>query len=342
MIKRLRDVRENIENIVKNPVQRGRETGFRCLDELYSRKLGSFTVWHGSPAHGKSELIFEMLINGAIKFGEISYIYSPETGSVEEIMIELAHKYLQKQIVLHHPLNPVATELEMHQALEWVDHHFIIVDGDEESYTFSKICDEVLEFEKVNGIKISNIMAEPYNEIDRDPDDYNERDDLYMEAFLTRVRRFSKKYKKHTDLSFHPGRQTKVTTDKITYYPMPQAREAAGGQGGFRKAMTWINMWRPPNGLKNEHGQPYLPNEVLINIEKAKPKYISYRGTCSLFFDPNKNRYYEKIFNIPCFAYEHITRRDELFAESSQQGLLPLEEVMTPEKSNVNPSDLPF
>ena len=86
---------------------------------------------------------------------------------------------------------------------------------------------------------------------------------------------------------------------------MPMAREAAGGQALLRKAMTWINMWRPPSGMLNESGMPYRDNEVLINIEKAKPKGVSKRGTISLFFDWKRNRYYEEGEYKDLYSFEH-------------------------------------
>lgn len=340
MIKRLSDVIENIESIVKNPVQRGKVTGFKCFDALYSVKPGSFTIFLGSPAHGKSEIIFELLMNLSMNSGDINLIYSPETGSVEEIMIELAHKYLQKQIVRHHPLNEVSTELEMYTALEWVDHHFVIID-EEDGYSWEKIIATGEVFEIENKIKIQNIMAEPYNELVHDMKEFGGRQDLYIESFITDVRRYNKTKNKlrHTFLSFHTGTQQIQKIGDISYYPMPKAREAAGGQAAFRKAMTWINIWRPAHGLKNAHGYPYLPNEVLINIEKAKPKYISYRGTCSLYFDPNKNRYYEKINNIDCYAYDHVNRRDELVPDPV---LVQSAIEFQPPTEREELSDLPF
>ncbi len=310
-IRRLPELRENIESIVKNPVQRGHVTGFKCLDEIYTVKRGSYTVWHGAPAHGKSEIIFEVLMNHACD-GEIIAIYSPETGTPEEIMLELAHKYLQKQIVCHNPLNQVASEKEMYEALDWVNYHFLIIDDDDNGYSFQMICDEVEAWEKENKMKVSQIMAEPYNEIVHDMKEFNGRQDLYLEHFLTVVRRYCRTKKKHFHLSFHTGEQKLKHEGKLSFYPMPKAREAAGGQAGLRKAMAWINIWRPAPGLKNDKGISYAGNEVLIQVEKAKPKYVCYRGICSLFFDTAKNRYYEKINDLNCYAYDHINRKDEI------------------------------
>jgi hypothetical protein len=89
---------------------------------------------------------------------------------------------------------------------------------------------------------------------------------------------------------------------------MPMAREAAGGQALLRKAMTWINMWRPPSGMQDENGIPYKENQVLINIEKAKPKGVSTRGTISLYFDWKKNRYFEEGEYKNLYAFEHETQ----------------------------------
>lgn len=328
MIKRLKNVAAKIEKIVENPFQRGKKTGFKCLDKLYSVKVGSFTCFHGAPHHGKSELQFEILMNLSMNYGDINVIYSPESGTAEEIMVELAHKYLKKQVVRYNPMNDVASDLDRYAALDWVDHHFIILDDedDEESdgYSWDRITDEVEKIEKEYQIKVDNIMAEPYNEIIHDMKDFGSRQDMYIEYFLTMVRRYSRRKKKHVFLSFHVGKQEKQKIGNMNFYPMPKAREASGGQAALRKAMMWINLWRPPHGLKDDKGQPYLPNELLIEIEKARPKYFGYRGVCSLYLNMQMSRYYEKINGIDCFAFDHETRKDEL---AQAEVLIPLSQV---------------
>jgi hypothetical protein len=68
--------------------------------------------------------------------------------------------------------------------------------------------------------------------------------------------------------------------------------------------MGWINIWRPPIFLRQD-GVAYKDNEVIVNIEKAKPKGSANRGTTSLFFDWKRNRYYEEIEGKQRFAFEH-------------------------------------
>lgn len=307
MIKRLTDVQDQIEKIVKRTDQRGDVTGFQNLDKLYTVKQGSFTCFLGAPGHGKSEIIFEICINQSIKYGKRHLIYSPETGSVAEIMLELAHKYLMQPVYRTSYYDNSCDEKARATALDWVNHHFIIEDGDEDARSFAELSEDLLKEEKDSGMPIHTIMAEPYNEMKHDMVAFNGRQDLYIESFMSDVRRFTKKHNKHVFLSFHPGQQMMVTTPdkKFSYYPMPKAREAAGGQAALRKAMTWINIWRPSTKLLDEFGMPYQDNEVIVVIEKAKPKGVSFRGQTSLFFDFAKNRYYEEISRNRHYAFEH-------------------------------------
>lgn len=307
MIKRLEHVRDEIEQICVKSDQRGDRTGFRALDDIYTVKQGSFTIIHGAPAHGKSELIFEICMNQTERYGKRHLIYSPETGSVAEIMLELGHKYAGKPLYKTSYYGECCTEVERDIALQWVNHNFVIEDGDEEARSFAELCEDLLKEEKDSKRKIDTMMAEPYNELRHDMGTFGSRQDLYIETFMSDVRRFTKKHNKHVFLSLHPGTQAMIVSKdkKYSYYPMPKAREAAGGQAALRKAMTWINIWRPGKSWKNEYGQPAKENEVIINVEKAKPKGVSFRGQISLFFNWEKNRYYEDVNFGNCFAFEH-------------------------------------
>lgn len=315
MIKRIQQIQNELEALRETGLQRGDSTGFECLNSLYSIKQGSYTIFLAAPGHGKSEIEFELLINQSTKFGKRHLIYSPETGSVPEIIAELVHKVTLKPFFKTSAY--CADEKEYHAALNWIDHHFLIVDSDEQAYSIQELFEMVLQFEKENpGEKINCIMAEPYNELKHDMSKYQGRQDLYIEDLFGDVRRFTKKHNKHVFLSFHPAHQQKLEENGIRFYPMPTAREAAGGQAALRKAMTWINMWRPPLGLSDENG-PFTDNEVIITIEKAKPKGVSVKGTCKLYFDWKRNRYYEKIRGQDFYAFHH---------EKGQSVLMPSEE----------------
>jgi DnaB-like helicase C terminal domain len=312
MIQSIMDRLPQVEKLRETGLVKGDKTGFRCLDELYSVKQGTYTIIYSEPTHGKSEFTFEICLNQAELKGKRSLICSPETGTVDEIIAELVHKVTGKQIYkteIYH-----TDDGEFMKAMEWLSYLFIIVDTDEKSYSIPELFEIADRWEKDNPNEtIDIIVGEPYNELDHSlmSVNFGARQDLYIEDLMSKVRRACRKKNKmgkmrHFILTVHPSAAaTPVVKDGVTTYPKPLPRQAAGGQALYRKAMTWITLWRPPQGYKNEHGQECKENEVHISIDKAKPKGVSFRGKCKLFFDWKKNRYYEDINFGMYYAFKH-------------------------------------
>lgn len=303
MIKKSKDIDKQLEHLRKFGNPKGNLTGFKSFDEFYSIKYGAFTIILADPHNGKSELGFEICLNQAVKHGKKTLVYSPESGSVADIYAELIHKHIGKPILDNSPYK--ATEKEYYQALAFVDEYFSIIDSDDKSLSYDdimKLCtDEDLIFVDPNNEVSHNFQAE-----------YQGRQDIYIEDLVAKIRRFCKKRDKHMIITMHPAATPSVMDKESNklYHVMPRAKMAAGGQAWFRKAMGWINMWRPPLFLKDATGEPYPENVVIIDVEKAKPKGIGKKGTFALYFDWKRNRYFE--YNEQgneLYAYEHEDNR---------------------------------
>lgn len=297
MIKKSRDIMDRIENIRENGQLRGNLTGFKTLDDVYTVKMGSYTCILAAPHHGKSEFTFEIALNQAKKYGTKSVICSPETGSVEDVYSELVHKITGKR--LYKGLNNSIEERQLYQTLNYIDEMFSVVDCDERAYSFEELFGLVTDEELVIG--------DPWNEFKHDMSGYGTRQDLYIEDLMGDTRRFCKRKNKHMIITLHPSAQKQMFDSKEQkyYYGMPNAREAAGGQALFRKAMTWINLWRPPTFLTDANGKKYPSNLLIGSVEKAKPKYVSVKGMFYLYLDWQRNRYYEEIEGSKCYAFDH-------------------------------------
>jgi len=293
MIRKFKDIQDSLIEMREKGNPRGENTGFACLDEFYSIKEGSYTFILAPPHQGKSEFAFELAFTQAEKYGKKTLIYSPETGSTEDIYAEFIHKYTGKPFYKSIP--GAVEDKQFYNAVNYIDEMFSIVDSDERAYGFNDLI-KLVKDEKI-------ILTDPYNELKHDMSEYGNRQDLYIEDLCGDIRRYCKKNKKHWLLTLHPAnQQALVDRSGLRYYPMPMAREAAGGQALFRKAMTWINLWRPPTGMLDENGMPFENNITLVHIEKAKPKGVAKKGQTKLFFDWKKNRYYE----FPkLYAFEH-------------------------------------
>lgn len=344
MIKSIMDCLPEIEKLRESGIVKGEETGFRCLDEIYSVKQGTYTIIYSEPTHGKSELTFEICFNQAEKYGKRSLICSPETGTNSEIIAELIHKRTGKQIYkteLYH-----LDDIEFFKALEWLSNYFIVVDTDEKAYSVDDLFEIADQWEKEHlGMSIDIIVGEPYNELDHSKmADFGSRQDLYIEDLMGGIRRKCRKKNRvnrfrHFILTIHPsGSATPVTKDGITFYPKPLPRQAAGGQALYRKAMTWITLWRPPTGYKNEYGQSCKDNEVHVFVDKAKPKGVSFRGMCKLFFDWKRNRYYEDAWGTNFYAFEQPKMS---FVPENKDNVIQFEVnlVTVPE---IDQEDIPF
>lgn len=299
MIKKYRDVADQLELLKKIGSPKGDSTGFRILDEHFSVKQGSFTFILGAPHSGKSELSFEIALNQLKRHKKKVLVVSPETGAPVDIYAELIHKLSGRSIFSDHGL--VISYEDFKKWVAFIDTWFSIVDTEERSFSFGEI-NEMVTDEQI-------ILKDPYNEFAHDMSKFGSRQDLYIEELIGDERRFNKKKETHTIITLHPAAQNlkeeKIGGQSIRYYPMPLAREASGGQSLLRKAMTWINIWRPPVGLKDARGRPYEKNETVYMMEKAKPKGVATKGVGSLYYDFFRSRFYEKIGENKCYAFQH-------------------------------------
>lgn len=283
MILKATDIQKDLEFLMEHGNPKGNSTGFESLDELYSIKYGSYTIILAEPHSGKSEFGFELCINQAEKYGKKTLVYSPETGSVADIYAELIHKHTGRSIMQKLP--NALKESEIYSAIAYIDEMFSIIDSDNKGYSYN----DIMKLRTNEDL----IFVDPNNEVLHD---YIDRQDTYIESITADIRRFCKKNNVHMIITMHPAKQD-VSIDKNTgkkYFDMPRARMAAGGQAWFRKAMGWINMWRPVAGVMDADDQPYKKNAVLIDIEKAKPKGIGNKGQTILYLDRDRNRYYEE------------------------------------------------
>jgi len=316
-IKNIMDFLPEIEKLRTEGLTRGFNTGFKCLDELYSIKLGSYTTVLAEPGHGKSEFILECCINQAIKFGHVSLIYSPETGNTEQIVAELIYKYTGKSMLIS-DYNPI-DDTEFYIALEWLNQYFVLPQ-DSKGYSIEDLFKYADDWQKENQRKVHIIVGEPYNELEHDMRKFGTRQDLYIEWLYSWFRRECRLSNRHFFLSIHPTSQQAITEKGFTYYPKPLPRQAAGGQAAFRKSMTWITLWRPHPSLSDNSGWQYKENETHVYIDKAKPKGVSFKGMCKLFFDWKRNRYYEVIDGVNKYGFEH----EELNIPETKDFTMPL------------------
>lgn len=294
---RAHELSSAVEKLFVTGITRGAFAGFETLHEYFSIKRGVTTYIFGSPFSGKSEFWFEILLNLSELYGWRHAIFSPETGKASEIIAELISK--RARAPFYKTNGDQMSEKDYHTAVAFIHEYFYIIDPGDEGMTLETFYKTVDEIEKADGVTIDSTLVDPYNELENDISTEGGRQDLFIEKQLGIVRRNAQAKNRHNVLITHCRDQQSVkkTVDgrEIWYYPPATAREIAGGQAWFRKAMNLINVWRPPVGWKeNEWDTPAEENEAHIIIQKFKPKGTGKRGVVKLYFDTQRNRYYEK------------------------------------------------
>lgn len=295
MYKRLSEVNSQMNDIrhVKNV--KGKSIGWDWDLLPYTVKEGCTTYIGAAPASGKTELWFEFLINLSCLHNWNHVIFSPETGNAAEIYAELCYKYIGKPYTIG---DNSMTQSEQIRAEMFIDKHFIVIDPIDEDLTllgFYKLVDEI---ERKHEITIHTTTIDPWNELTEEfiQSDLG-REDKYLSRILGIARKNARKTNRHNCIINHVRDQPMVNGKtfagtEISYFPIPSARDFAGGQVWFRKGLSVLIPWRPPFGLPNEEGSYAEKNEVHLKIAKSKPKGISKNGTYRLFLDVEKYQYY--------------------------------------------------
>jgi len=295
MYKRLTSVNNELFDIRQQKDVRGKSIGWDWDILPYTIKEGCTTYIGSAPASGKTELWFEILINLSCLHNWNHVIFSPETGSSAEIFAELCYKYVGKPYVQG---QNSMTNSEQIQAEMFINEHFIVIDPIDEDLTITKFYELVDEIERKEGMKIHTTTIDPWNELTEEfiQADLG-REDKYLSRILGQVRKNARKTGRHNCVINHVRDQPMVSSKTIagtdiSYFPMPSARDFAGGQVWFRKGLSVLIPWRPPYGLLNSEGNGAEKNEVHLKVAKSKPKGVSKNGVYKLFLDLDKYQYY--------------------------------------------------
>lgn len=317
MKKRISDYTDSVMKHYNTGVQRGNDTGFYTLDELLSFKPNYCTFFLGFAGAGKTEFHLEMLFNLSEKYGWKHGLLSGEIGNIEDVIAELISKFLRKPFYKSNPYS--ASEAEIYRAINWIDEHFFLIDGDETDHSIESFYKYFTSLEKELKVKIQTTSIDPFNDLTEDLANYGGREDKYLTWALKKVRQGAKLNNWHNIIVTHAKDMPPICLKDITgadayCTAIPTLNSFAGGTVWGRRAFNVVGIWRPEHNYVNKvlnltvnpsTGMPFAENEVIVKVLKAKPKGTAKKGSVSLFFDWQKNRYFEKINGLPNFAFEH-------------------------------------
>lgn len=306
---KINDVLSDLNNFREVGNVKGLNCGLDSLNGLFSLKKGFPLFIAGAPFSGKTEFVFEILMNTSILYGWKHFIYAGEVGDIHNIFAELISKHMGKQF---NKGQFGASESEVIYSSQFVENHFVICNHNLE-FTIDDFYNSVDEAEKKYGIKFDTTTFDPFNDIKDETHLFGGREDKYLADALKKVRVSSKKNDRIDILVNHIA-DVKTITDKEgnRYMPPAMPNEWAGGRTWWRRAFTMVLVYRPPTFMLNENGQPYKENETHIIIQKSKPKGVGKIGVGSIFWDWKKNRFYCEVNGQELYSCEKIEKNNTI------------------------------
>lgn len=255
--------------------------------EAITFKKKYFCTVFASPTSGKSEWVLQECIYLATDHGWKTLLFTPEQGDSEEIVAALVFKKTGKSVQQIPGIEQIREE-ELELCLNWLHKYFIIVDS-EEGITMEGIFKVIDELHKEHGWVIDNVVIDNHNDLDNPIVD---RQDLAIEKEMTYLRRQCKKRDMYAFLVTHTSAYETDKVGNITFLKKPDPTKIRGGGAFHRKAFLLINLWRPPLGLKDENDIPYVENQSVLTVFKAKPTFTGVRMFIGdLFWDRKKSRF---------------------------------------------------
>lgn len=275
----------------------GLGTGWKSVDEIYTLKRGYPLFIAGAPHHGKSEFVFDLLLNTSIIHGWKHFVYSGESGSIADTIAELAHKYARKPLrkKINGQENKYAmSDKEYVDAVDFISNHFYFLDPNSE-FTLKNFYAHAKKAEEKFGVKFDTTLIDPFNDVEEELTKHGNREDKWLKHELKRVR-IESQINNRIDILVNHIADIAPQIDKDSgnrYTPVALPSEWAGGRTWHRRAFTMLLIYRTRNFMKRENGTPCIENETWVINQKAKPKGSGKLGTVSLLWDWRENRFQE-------------------------------------------------
>jgi hypothetical protein len=256
------EMKQKLLEVSKGVFQKGVETGWAELAEIYRVSDHQLTIVTGIPTHGKSTWVDHLFVNLAKMHKWKFLIFSPESYPPEVHWRVLAEKYLKRDLFR-------ASEEEISRACTFLESHFELVDCSKDDITL----DQILALAKEK--KVNGLLIDPWNELEYDrPKGMSETD--HIGYSLKKIRTFSRNNKIASWVVAHPQKQYK---DEKGNYKRPTLYDIAGSAHWYNKADNGIIVYRDGEGHVN------------IFVDKVKFRYYGKRGECNLFFNEQYRGY---------------------------------------------------
>jgi len=259
-----------------NP-QEGWELEWRQTDYFRIPQNG-LTIVTGLPSHGKSTWVDVCMVGMLRKHPQLKVgFFSPEMAPAENHLYELVRTSMGTD-----------PEADPPQAGKWAEFllsrcHWI---DDSRHSSPAAVIAQARRLVRNEGIQV--LVIDPYNNLEPDAAERGDRQDLYIQALLRRLRRFAREAGIAVIVVAHPRNTDRILgTDAV--YRVPQGSDISGGAEWRNHADMIVTVWRNASGEEPEEYGP--PCDSLIVVSKCRFQKWGRTGKATLTFNERARRY---------------------------------------------------
>lgn len=264
------------QRVTDGQPQKGWRLPWRQL-EWFRIPDDGLTIVTGLPGSGKSTWLDAALVGIMDRTDLKVAFFSPEMSPADNHLHELVRTKVGG--------DPNACLDESHAAAADLLSRCWWIDDDRDS-TPSGVIATARRLVRDQGVRL--LVVDPYNNLEPDRGGMGDRQDLYIQALLRRLRRFARTEQVAVVVVAHPRRTERIHgTDAV--YKVPTAGDISGGQEWWNAADLILSVWRNQSG---EESQDFGdPRTVKIVVSKCRFGKWGGMGSGKLEFDVESRRY---------------------------------------------------
>lgn len=322
---RVSDILDETKKVIleKKVFQKGSSCGFISGDSYVSYLKGFTTGIYSYSAMGKTQFYIQEAVHLSKVHNWVHAVWLTEQGRKTQMIADILQTYLGVNLSDE---STTIKESVLTSALEWLDKHFIIIDHEEEILSIKDILESAVKIQKELGIQLDSIGIDNATNLKTE---LGMDKATFMNYIQNACNRTAVKYNWHIFTLFHVNKIEPVECKetKKKFMPIPSHFDISGGQQINFTANQLIGVYRGIKSKDDEDiinpktGTPFILNEAWINVTKTKPKGVGEIGMFQIFFDRNRNQYYE-IFQgkkYYCGEYEAEQNKKSKPTQSAMQ-----------------------
>jgi twinkle protein len=251
------------ENGIKNY-----SIGLGGSDDYFKLAFGEWTVLTGIPNSGKSDIIDQICVNMALRYGFRTAMFAPESFPYEGHIKRIANKLNERN----------CNNDQLNQTKDFIEEHFYWVKIDLDNLTLQAILDHFRQLVFQKGVNL--LVIDPWNMLDHSA----QRDHSYIGVILSKITEFCQQTNTHLFLVAHPKKLEKNQGK----YAVPGLYDISGSADFYNKCYNGIVCYRHV-GVRTSIGSDL----VEVFVEKVKRKENGGLGSFEIAPDFNNGGIYE-------------------------------------------------